>query len=166
MIGFAGLIIFSVFEVMSGLGQVKLNRPPDLRADHVRLYGPPAYTLLMIVTCAMGLMTYLRIRVAIGRFSLELDPRDRPFRPLVLTDSLLGYLLLAFFLAVSVHLGLIQAAPGLGPRALAIDAAVLALGVLAEQITLVVAGRRHDRDRNPRPGPAEVGRQESGTVRS
>ena len=44
----------------------------------------------MLVACAVGLITYLRIRVAIGQFSLDLDLTDRPFRPLTLTDSLLG----------------------------------------------------------------------------
>ena len=141
-VGFVGLMVFSVFEVMSGLGQIRTSHLPDLRGDDVRLFGPPAYTLLMLVTCAMGLIAYLRLRVAIGKFSLDLDPMDSPFRPLALTDSLLGYLLLAFLMAVSVHLSLIQAAPGLGPRVvLGIDAATLVLAVLAEQATLVVAGR-------------------------
>ena len=141
-VGFAGLIIFSVFEVMSGLGQIKTNHLPDLQAAHVRIYGPQAYTLLMLVTCLMGLITYLRVRVAIGRFSLDLDPNDHPFRPLVPTDSLLGYLLLAFFLSVSVHLSLIQFAPGLSLAAVfLLDAAALVLAIVAEQLTLVAAGR-------------------------
>src|SRR3954452_4194649 len=98
-------------------------------------------------------MTYLRVRVAIGRFSLDLDPTDRPFRPLTLTDSLLGYLLLAFLLAVSVHLLLIQVAPGLGVGTvlLGADAAVLAVAVLLEQTTLVVAGR-HFQQKPRTPG--------------
>jgi len=141
LIGFVGLITFSVFEVISGLGQIKTHRVPDLRADQVLLYGPPAYTLLMLVTSLMGLTTYLRVRVAVGRFSLQLDPADRPFRPLVLTDSLLGYLLLSFFLAVAVHLGLTQLAPGLGSATLLFDAATLAVAAAAEQVTVVAAGR-------------------------
>jgi hypothetical protein len=142
LIAFVGLITFSVFEVMSGLGQIRTNHLPDIRAEHVRVYGPPAYSLLMLVSSLMGLVMYLRVRVAVGRFSLELDPNDRPFRPLVLTDSLLGYLLLAFFLAVSVHLCLIQLAPGLGSAViLAIDLSTWLLALMAEQATLVVAGR-------------------------
>jgi hypothetical protein len=91
----------------------------------------------------MGLLIYLRVRVALGRFSLDLDPEDRPFRPFVLTDSLLGYLLLAFFLAVSVHLTLVQFAPGLGQGViLAVDGVVLAVAVVVEQVTLVVSGRK------------------------
>jgi hypothetical protein len=142
IIGFVGLITFSVFEVISGLGQIKTNHLPVLQANHIRLYGPGAYTLLMLVTCLMGVLTYLRVRVAVGRFSLELDPNDRPFRPLVLTDSLLGYFLLAFFLAVSVHLSLVQLALGLEmATVLVIDIATLAIAVVTEQATLVVAGR-------------------------
>jgi hypothetical protein len=152
-VGFVGLMVFSVFEVMSGFGQIRTSHLPDLRGDDVRLFGPLAYTVLMLVTCAMGLITYLRLRVAIGKFSLDLDPTDYPFRPLALTDSFLGYLLLAFLMAVSVHLSLIQAAPGLGSRVvLGIDAATLVLAVLAEQATLVVAGRHFAQ--KPR-GPAE-----------
>ena len=74
-VGFVGLMVFSVFEVISGLGQIRTSHLPDLRGDDVRLFGPQAYTLLMLVTCAMGLITYLRLRVAIGKFSLDLDPR-------------------------------------------------------------------------------------------
>ena len=149
-------MVFSVFEVISGLGQIRTSHLPDLRGDDVRLFGPLAYTLLMLVTCAMGLITYLRLRVAIGKFSLDLDPTDDPFRPLALTDSLLGYLLLAFLMAVSVHLSLIQAAPGLGPRVvLGIDAATLVLAVLAEQATLVVAGRHFAR--KPRVPAEDLG---------
>lgn len=155
LIGFVGLITFSVFEVISGLGGLKTNHAPDLRADQIRLYGPAAYTLLMFVTCLMGLTTYLRVRVAVGRFSLELDPDDRPFRPLVLTDSLLGYLLLAFFLAVAVHLALAQLAPGLGTSmTLAVDAATLAAALAVEQGTLVLAGRFYRKATPPsRPTP-------------
>lgn len=163
IVGFVGLITFSVFEVMSGLGHIGTNHPLDLRTDHVRLYGPAAYTVMMLVTCLMGVMTYLRVRVALGRFSLELDPDDRPFRPMVLTDSFLGYLLVAFFLAVSVHLSLIQLAPSLGARAvLLIDAAVVATAAVAEQITLVTAGR-HYREISAliAPPPVSSGRDEN-----
>ncbi len=143
IIGFVGLITFSVFEVMSGLGQIKISHPSDLRSEDIRRYAPEAYTLMMLVTCLMGLLTYLRIRVAVGRFSINLEPDDRPFRPLVLTDSLLGYLLLAFFLVVSVHLVLIQFAPTLPDKTVfMIDAATLATAVVMEQATLIAAGRR------------------------
>src|SRR3954447_18970688 len=39
-IGFVGLMTFSVFEVLSGLGQIQTRHLPDLRADDIRLYGP------------------------------------------------------------------------------------------------------------------------------
>ena len=142
VIGFVGLILFSTFEVLSGLGQVTPSRPLDLHLAEVERLGPPSYTALMLVTALMGLITYLRIRVAIGRFSIDLDPLDQPFRPLIPTDSLLGYLLLAFFLAIAVHLATLQIAPNLGSQILLFDAAAVALAVLAEQTTLVVAGRR------------------------
>ena len=95
------------------------------------------------MTCLFELVIYLRVRVAIGQFSLQLDPTDRPFRPLRLTDSLLGYLLLAFLFAVSVHVLLVQVVPELRLDVnLAIDAGAIALAVLVEQFTLVVAGSR------------------------
>jgi hypothetical protein len=143
LIGFVGLMIFSVFEVMSGLGQVKTNRAPDLRADLISSHGAEVYTLLMLVTCLFGVIMYLRIRVAIGQFSLDLDPTDRPFQTGKLTDSLLGYLLLGFFLAVAVHLTMVQFAPGLSPALMfGIDGAVLVAAILAEQGTLAWASRR------------------------
>lgn len=144
LIGFVGLMIFSVFEVISGLGRVGTNRAPDLQADLITTHGAEVYSVLMLVTCLFGVVMYLRIRVAVGDFSLDLDPTDRPFQPLKLTDSLLGYLLLAFFLAAAVHLALVQVAPALSPGwVLGLDVAVLMVAVLAEQLTLVWAGRRH-----------------------
>jgi hypothetical protein len=82
--------------------------------------------------------------VAVGFFSLQLDPTDRPFRPLRLTDSLLGYMLMAFLFAVSLHLTLSQVAELRNETTLLliIDGVVFALAVLAEQLTLVVMGRR------------------------
>lgn len=143
-IGFVGLIIFSIFEVMSGLGHIKTSRPPDIQFELIRLYGPQIYTLMMLVTCFMGLLIYLRLRVVVGKLSLDLEPIDRPFRPLVLTDSLLGYLLMAFFLTVSIHLSLIQFVPFLPIKTVfIIDGAMLAISILAEQIALVVADRRY-----------------------
>ena len=116
----------------------------------VKLYGLVSVTrrrylfqvvvggLLMAVTCFFGLVTYIRLRVAVGARSLQIDPNDRPFRPLRLTDSLLGYMLLAFLFGVSLHFLLY---PHLGERLLfAVDAAAVGGAILAEQITLVVAG--------------------------
>jgi hypothetical protein len=144
-IGFVGLIMFSMFEKLSGLGEIR-KEPAGPAYGHVLAYGPWIFTTLMVVTCLFGLLTYLRVRLAIGQFSLQLDPTDRPFRPLRLTDSLLGYLLLAFLFTVSLHLLLLLGLPDLDsnrPLLLGIDAAALLLAVAAEQLTLVVAGRRY-----------------------
>jgi hypothetical protein len=91
------------------------------------------------------MVTYLRLRLAVGNRSLELDPSDRPFRPLRLTDSLLGYMLLAFLFAVSLHL--LLAAEFFRdethwPLLLGIDGAAFFLALLAEQLTLVLAVRK------------------------
>jgi len=145
-LAFVGLIVFSVFEVLSGLGRIETHGGIDLAPEFIRRYGPFAYVALMQVTCLTGLIAYLRVRVAIGVFSLQLDPTDRPFRPLELTDSLLGYLLLAFLFTVSLHLLLTMTAPYFEerqPLLLAIDGAVLLLAAVAEQFTLVVMGRRY-----------------------
>jgi hypothetical protein len=144
-IGFVGLIMFSVVEKLTGLGEIT-EATAGAAYTSVRRDGPWVYSTLMLVTCVFGLFTYLRVRVAVGQFSLQLDPTDRPFRPLRLTDSLLGYLLLAFLFVVSLHLFLtVVLPPGEHrlPLLFAIDAVAFALAVLAEQGTLVVAGRRY-----------------------
>ncbi len=144
-VAFVGLVVFSVFETLSGLG---LARPDgvDLAPEVIRRFGPTAYVALMLITCLMGMVASLRVRVAIGQFSLLLDPTDRPFRPLSLSDSLLGYLLVAFLFTVSLHLLLGLITPELEGRQgilLAIDGGAMALAIAAEQLTLVVAGRAH-----------------------
>jgi hypothetical protein len=144
VLALVGLIVFSAFEGMSGLGKTSGNIG-DLPSDQVQEHGAAAYGLLMTVTCFFGMVTYLRLRLAIGNRSLELDPTDRPFRPLRLTDSLLGYMLLAFLFAVSLHF--LLAAEFFREEThwillLCIDGAAFLLALLAEQITLVLAGSR------------------------
>jgi hypothetical protein len=139
VLALVGLIVFSAFEGLSGLG--KATGDTDLPSADVQKYGPLAYGLLMAVTCFVGLVTYVRLRVAVGVRSLQVDPTDRPFRPLRLTDSLLGYLLLAFLFVVSLHFLLY---PYLGERPLLIvNAGAFVVAVLAEQTTLVIAGRAY-----------------------
>jgi hypothetical protein len=136
VLALVGLIVFSAFEGLSGLG--KATGQTDLPPQDVQKYGPLAYGLLMTVTCFVGLVTYIRLRVAIGTRSLQIDPNDRPFRPLRLTDSLLGYMLLVFLFAVSLHFLLY---PYLAERPLLIVvAAAFGTAILAEQTTLVIAG--------------------------
>ncbi|WP_435006497.1 hypothetical protein P12x_004050 [Tundrisphaera lichenicola] len=142
-VAFVGLIVFSVFETLSGLGQIKTSGL-DLAPDLILRYGPTAYVGLMLVTCLMGMFSYLRVRVAIGKFSLIIDPADRPFRILKLTDSLLGYVVIAFLFTVSSHLFLGLLLPALGEKEgllLTIDALIFIFLVICEQMTLVLAGR-------------------------
>ncbi len=140
VLAFVGLIVFSVFESLSGLGQVKGQL--DLAPEDVQKFGPLGYGLLMLVTCLMGLVIYIRLRMAVGKFSLQLDPTDKPFRPFRLTDSLLGYLLLAFLFAVSIH---VLVFPQLGDKPLlliGLDLAAFFAAVAGEQISVIIAGRR------------------------
>ncbi len=142
-VAFVGLMVFSVFETLSGLGQMK-DGLGDIAPAIIRDYGPIAYVSLMMLTCLMGMMGYLRVRVAIGKFSLMLDPTDRPFQPLRLTDSLLGYLIIAFLFTVSLHLLLGLTVPALREddrTLLMIDGAAFLGAVAAEQLTLIVAGK-------------------------
>jgi hypothetical protein len=148
VLALVGLILFSGFESLSGLERVKsapatgIDLPPQL----VLTYGPVFYGLLMTVTCLFGMVTYIRLRLAIGQRSLEADPSDRPFQPLRLTDSLLGYMILAFLLVVSLHFLIVSL--GFNDERhwlllLAIDGAAFAIAVVVEQVTLVIAGRRY-----------------------
>ncbi len=139
ILALVGLIVFSAFGGITGLGNVRADAKTDLPSEHVIAFGPTAYGLLMAVTCFVGLVTYIRLRVAIGVRSLQIDPSDRPFRPLKLTDSLLGYMLLAFLFVVSLHFLLF---PHLSESVLLIvDGSAFAIAILAEQLTVVIAGR-------------------------
>jgi hypothetical protein len=143
-IGFVGLMVFSLFEKLSGLGEIKNNRVDLASVKQIQDYGPMVLSILMLVTCLIELLVYLRTRVAIGHFSLQLDPTDKPFRPLRLTDSLLGYMILAFLFAVSLHMVLTIFLPDAADKQtliLGIDVVAFGLAVLTEQLTLVVAGR-------------------------
>ena len=140
-IAFAGLMVFSGFGALSSLGKIEADQT-DLTPDFVKAHGPLWFAGMMVVTCLFELVIYLRVRVAVGRFSLQLDSSDRPFRPLRLTDSLLGFILLAFLFAVSLHVLLTQVVPGLRFDVnLAISGAAIVVAVIVEQVTLVIAGR-------------------------
>ncbi len=138
VVSLVGLIMFSAIQSLSILGSAA--GPTDIPPDVLRLDAPAAYGSLMAATCLMGMATYIRLRIAAGSFSIELDPADEPFRPLHMTDSLLGFTLLAFMFAVSAHFLL---SPLLAPRSLA--AAVAAAFILAlawEQTAVAVAKRK------------------------
>jgi hypothetical protein len=135
-----GLIVFSAFEGLSGLGKVA-GTDPDISLKYVQEDGPIVYGLLMAVTCLLSMVTYIRLRIAIGHRSLDLDPMDRPFRPLRLTDSLLGYMLLSFLLVVSVHFLLYETLHEQTALLFTIDAVVFVVALAVEQVSLVVAGR-------------------------
>jgi hypothetical protein len=139
-IGFVGLMMFSGIEGMSGLGSLKQGGL-DLIAQDVQRHGPAVYAGLMVVVGFFGLLINLRVRLAIGGFSLALDPTDRPFRPFRMTDSLLGYLLLAFLFAVAVHLLLYPYLSEQPFVLLGVDVAVLLVCLAAEQLTIAYAAR-------------------------
>lgn len=140
ILALVGLITFSAFEGLGSLGKAGV-RGLDIVDSDVQSYGPIVYGLLMAVTCLFGMVTYLRLRIAIGRRSLELDPTDRPFRPFRLTDSLLGYMLLGFLFVLSVHFLLYEALHEQQGLLLGIDAGVFVTAVVIEQVTVVLAGR-------------------------
>jgi hypothetical protein len=150
-IGFVGLMTFSTLEALSGLGQIDL-KALDVRSEDITRHGPTFYTLLLLVTCLLQLIVSIRLRVAVGRFSLALDPTDRPFRPFRLTDSYLGYLLLAFLFTLSVHLYVVvlrSPTESELPLVLAFDAVVLVITILAEPISLHMAHRHYRKLEKP-----------------
>jgi hypothetical protein len=156
VLAFVGLMLFSALETLSALGSLRLHDRPDLAPDQVTTLGPIVYTSLMVLVAVFQAIIYVRLQVAQGRFSLDLDATDRPFRILTLTDSFLGYVLLACLLAVSVHLWMATVWPGFGrnwPLLLRTDAAVLLAAIVAQQAALAHAGRRYGRTVAVAPTP-------------
>jgi len=63
----------------------------------------------MLITCVFGLVVYpAHPRGDRHVFRCSWTRRTAPFRPLRLTDSLLGYMLMAFLFVVALHLTLMQ----------------------------------------------------------
>ena len=137
-VAFAGLMVFSVFEALSGLNQIK--EQADLSASDVKEFGPIAFAGLMAVTCFFQLRIYIRTYVAIGGFCLQLDENDKPFRPFRLTDSFLGYLTLSALWAVAIHILAILLLPWLESNVwlhLGIDAAAFMFALGMHQVSLI-----------------------------
>jgi hypothetical protein len=153
-LSFVGLMMFSTFEVLSSFGQIAGDANVDIPPELAETFGPALFSTLLLLTCLIGLIVYVRVRIAIGHNSMRLYPKDDPFRPLRLTDSLLGYILLAFLFAVALHLFLtvVVDSRGGGGEALVLAADLLAMAaaVVLGQVALVVAGRRARRASAPR----------------
>lgn len=103
VIGFVGLILFSVLQNLSGLGGLA-DYSGDIDAADVLAVGPWIYALLAVTAALVGALIYLRLSIAIGKLSIALDPTDRPYKVFKITDSFLGYLLLVALFGISVHL--------------------------------------------------------------
>ncbi len=139
--GFAGLMLFSTLENITGIGKIGADHL-DLAAADIQRVGPMVYSALLVLVCLASVVIYLRLAVAIARFSLKIDPSDRPFRPFKLTDTYLGYLLITFFLFVACRL-LAAGLPTLSDQAgWLIAGLVAAAAVLAYPIVQFVAGRK------------------------
>jgi hypothetical protein len=146
-VSFAGLMLFSILQGLSGLGAVQA-KGIELTRETLQREGSLALSLLLLVTCLLVTVVYLRLFESIGTFSIQLDPTDRPFRLFKLTDSFLGLLLMILLLAASVHLVAVPllAWCGLEPSlAWMLDAGVAAavLGVYA--VWMLILARRHHR---------------------
>ena len=145
-------MMFSTFEVLSSFGQLDADDRVDIPPKLAATYGPPLFAGLLLAVCLVNLFLYVRVRIALGRNSLRLYPDDDPFRPLRLTDSLLGYVLLAFLSAVALHLfltSLTATTLGDSPLLVVADLAAFSLAIVAGQAALDAAGRRHRRGRLP-----------------
>ena len=147
-VAFAGLMVFSAFEALSGLGQIKAGKL-EFAAEDVLLFGPIAFTIFMVTVCTFQLVIYIRTYVAIGKFCLSLDPNDRPYRPLQLSDSFLGYVTLAALFAVSFHMLVVVMIPTVNDDSslhLMMDLIAFGVALLVYQITLIIlAWLRHRR---------------------
>jgi ribosomal protein S11 len=168
ILALVGLIVFAAFEGLSALNKaqrqqeataiinlaevpIQIKSSFDVKdAEVIITYGPLAYSLLTTVTCLLGMVTYIRLRIAVGQRSIEQDPTDQPFQPLKLTDSLLGYMLLAFLFVVSLHslaaalLTMYKLDPGaFWIPLIIVDILAFVLAGVAEQVTLVIVGRRY-----------------------
>lgn len=138
---FAGLMMFSSLECITGLANIGAANF-DLAPQDVLRFGPVAYLTVWLVSCCFCGAIYLRLAVAIGNFSLQLDPTDRPFRALKFTDTLLGYLLLVFFLIVGAHLAAYSRCGADDPTVFAVDAIVGVAAAAAYPLTMFGAARR------------------------
>ncbi len=138
VLGFVALVVFSTFEGLSNLGRIEAHS--DLPADAIASHGPIVFCLVSVVAGLLGLAVLLRLRVAQGRFSRQLDPTDAAFQPLRLTDAFLGYLLTASLVGVALFVLVSQLVQGLA-WPVAAGAAAVVLAVLAEKLVLLRAAR-------------------------
>lgn len=142
--GFAGLMLFSTLENIVGFGKIGIDTA-DLAASDIETYGPRIYAGLFLAICTAVATMYVRLSLAAAKFSLQLDPTDTPYRPLKLTDSFLGYLLIVFFLGVSVHLSIAPWFTEMSRAPWMVDAVAMSFAGLLYPAALKRAGSRQGR---------------------
>lgn len=137
VVSFVGLMLFSSLESLSGLGEMNADAT-EFSGTNFQLYGEYVAVGLFVLITLICAIIYLRLIYAAGMFSLRLDPTDRPFSLFKLTDSLMGYVLLIFFLTIGVHLLLFPMIGGT-PWIWRADGGVLGVGLLAYALMMYSA---------------------------
>jgi len=101
MVGFASLILFSILETMSAIGQ----RKNDPRFTDVQQAGPVSYSFFLIVTCILGLFALRRLIAA----QLKVKTEQKEQFGTIQTNSFgtvdlyLTFLIMCFLLVAAFH---------------------------------------------------------------
>ena len=94
LLAMAGLVAFFGFQVLAGLGDVRLVKLGAMQFSEIELLSPIWLASYMIVVTGLTLVCYVRLRLSVGYFSLLLDPKDHPFDASTLDDAFFGLVIL------------------------------------------------------------------------
>ena len=143
LIGLAGLVAFSGFQLLSGLGDAKVISVGYLQFSRVEESAPIWLSGYMVVITGLTIVSYVRLRFAVGLFSRALDPSDRPFRASNIDDSFYGFLILLSLIGLDLVLFLASAASSVSDRRRTIVVALIALAIIVcERFAMGIVGRR------------------------
>jgi hypothetical protein len=142
LLAMAGLVAFVGFQLLAGLGDVEIESVGALRFKEIEIASPVWLASYMIIVTGIALISYVRLRLAVGCFSIFLDPTDHPFHALSFDDAFFGLVILLVPISFDVFLLLSAVLPQWSGSARGLVTGAVALVIIiGERLLMVAIGR-------------------------
>ena len=80
LLAMTGLVTFFGFQLLAGLGDVQIATFGAVPFSTIQVSAPLWIAAYMIIVSMLAFISYVHLRLSIGRFSVILDPLDNAFR--------------------------------------------------------------------------------------
>lgn len=141
LLAMTGLVTFFGFQLLAGLGDVQIATFGAVPFSTIQVSAPLWIAAYMIIVSMLAFISYVHLRLSIGRFSVILDPLDNAFRVLSFDDAFFGLVILLVPMSFDLFLLLSTILPGLASSARGLATVSFALMALAIERMLIARAR-------------------------